>query len=196
MAQELKALYLQAPYVREVESLGMDWVINLKAPEFKSASDNQPTLPAEAEQFTTGPPQYHETTPKQDLKLWQVPEDALSTLAPVDWPVADRTVRIVITLRVLKTKCVKVEERPIEEQPTEAPQIEEPKTKKTKGRKCKGKKPKTKRVKTKKDEPGVSTNFYASNLELGSIPPYFIHQLGRSRWTIDVQAFQTIGARV
>src|ERR1019366_8926272 len=30
------------------------------------------------------------------------------------------------------------------------------------------------------------------NVDLGAIPPYFIHQLGRSRWTIDVQAFQTI----
>ena len=72
------------------------------------------------------------------------------------------------------------------------PRSKSRKQKKTKGKNCKGKKPKTKRVKTKKDEPVVSTNFYASNLELGSIPPYFIHQLGRSRWTIDVQAFQTI----
>ena len=30
-----------------------------------------------------------------------------------------------------------------------------------------------------------STNFYASNLELGSVPPFFIYQLGRSRWEID-----------
>jgi hypothetical protein len=29
-----------------------------------------------------------------------------------------------------------------------------------------------------------STNFYASNLELGTIPPVFVHQLGRSRWVI------------
>ena len=29
-------------------------------------------------------------------------------------------------------------------------------------------------------------------MDPGAIPPYFIHQLGRSRWTIDVQAFQTI----
>src|ERR1035441_8496953 len=47
-------------------------------------------------------------------------------------------------------------------------------------------------AKTKQPAPVVSTNFYASNLDLGAIPPYFIHQLGRSRWTIDVQAFQTI----
>jgi hypothetical protein len=37
-----------------------------------------------------------------------------------------------------------------------------------------------------------STNFYATNVDLVSIPPEFIHQLGRSRWTIDVTAFQTI----
>ena len=36
------------------------------------------------------------------------------------------------------------------------------------------------------------TNFYASNLELGSIPPLFIHQLGRSRWIIDTTVFQTM----
>lgn len=37
-----------------------------------------------------------------------------------------------------------------------------------------------------------STNFYASNLELGSIPPFFLHQLGRSRWDIDTWLFQTL----
>jgi hypothetical protein len=39
---------------------------------------------------------------------------------------------------------------------------------------------------------GTSTNFYASNLELGSVPPVFIHQLGRSRWIIDTNVFQTL----
>ena len=38
----------------------------------------------------------------------------------------------------------------------------------------------------------ASTNFYASNLELGSIPPSFIHQLGRSRWIIDSEVLQTM----
>src|SRR5258707_11059161 len=37
-----------------------------------------------------------------------------------------------------------------------------------------------------------STNFYATNFELGSISPMFIHQLGRSRWRIDTEVFQTI----
>jgi hypothetical protein len=38
----------------------------------------------------------------------------------------------------------------------------------------------------------TSTNFYASNLELGSIRPVFIHQLGRSRRIIDSEVFQTM----
>jgi hypothetical protein len=38
----------------------------------------------------------------------------------------------------------------------------------------------------------VSTNLYASNLELGTIPPGFVHQLGRSRWVIDTEVFQTV----
>ena len=37
-----------------------------------------------------------------------------------------------------------------------------------------------------------STNFYASNLVLGGIPPVFIHKLGRSRWSIDTEVFQTM----
>jgi hypothetical protein len=37
-----------------------------------------------------------------------------------------------------------------------------------------------------------STNFYATNFELGAIPPTFISQLGRSRWRIDAEVFQTI----
>ena len=161
------AIYLQTPFVQEVESLGLDWVINLK--------DNQPGLLAEAERLTAGAPQHQETTLQQDLQLWHVPE--------VDWPVANRVVRVVKTVRVQNAKRVKVQERPVE-----VPQIEEPKAAKTKG----SKKPKCSRVKTKQPAPIVSTNFYASNVDLGAIPPYFIHQLGRSRWTIDAQVFQTI----
>ena len=37
-----------------------------------------------------------------------------------------------------------------------------------------------------------STNFYATNFELGSISPLFLHQLSRSRWRIDTEIFQTI----
>jgi len=105
----------------------------------------------------------------------------------VDWPVADRVVRVVKTVRVQNARRVKVEERPVE-----VPQIQGKQPGKTKGQNYKGKKPKGSRVKTKQPAPIVSTNFYASNVDLGAIPPYFIHQLGRSRWTIDAQVFQTI----
>ena len=38
----------------------------------------------------------------------------------------------------------------------------------------------------------TSTNYYASNVELGNIPPQFIYALGRSRWRIDAEVFQTL----
>lgn len=38
----------------------------------------------------------------------------------------------------------------------------------------------------------VTTNYHASNLELGGIPPLLLYQLGRSRWRIDTEAFQTL----
>jgi hypothetical protein len=37
-----------------------------------------------------------------------------------------------------------------------------------------------------------SSNFYATNFELGSVSPLFIHQFSRSRWQIDTEVFQTI----
>ncbi len=46
--------------------------------------------------------------------------------------------------------------------------------------------------KSKTDVALESTNFYATNFELGAIPPTFIHQLSRSRWRIDAEVFQTI----
>ena len=38
----------------------------------------------------------------------------------------------------------------------------------------------------------VSTNFYATNFVLGLVSPLFIYRLGRSRWRIDTEVFQTI----
>src|ERR1700729_761738 len=40
--------------------------------------------------------------------------------------------------------------------------------------------------------PQESTNFYATNFELGSISPLFVHEFSRSRWRIDTEVFQTI----
>src|SRR5258708_17922378 len=79
------------------------------------------------------------------------------------WPVANRSVRVVKTVRTQRKNRIRVglndagRRRPQKEMVVEQ-----------------------------------STNFYASNLELGTIPPVFVHQLGRSRWVIDTEVFQTI----
>ena len=141
------ALYLQTPFVEAIETLGLDWVINLK--------ENQPELLPEAERVTGGKIHYQESDTKQELQLWHAPE--------VYWPVADRSVRIVKTVRTQRKNRVAA-----------------------------------RRHQTQKNRNGKeafteqSTNFYASNLELGCIPPVFIHQLGRRRWTIDAEVFQTL----
>jgi hypothetical protein len=141
------ALYLQAPFVRAVEDLGLHWVINLK--------ENQPELLAEAQRLTAGAALHRDGDEKQELQLWHAPE--------VYWPVADRSVRVVKTVRTQQKNRIRVglndngRRRPQKEMVVEQ-----------------------------------STNLYASNLELGTIPPGFVHQLGRSRWVIDTEVFQTI----
>jgi hypothetical protein len=121
-------------------------VINLK--------DNQPDLLSEAERLATGPAHYQHAEGREELQLWHLPE--------VDWPVADRSVRVVKTVRLQSSPRVEIQKKD------------------------------GVAVKIKQPAPVLSTNFYATNVELGSIPPLFIHQLGRSRWTIDAQAFPTI----
>ena len=140
------ALYLQTPFVQALESLGLEWVINLK--------DNQPDLAAEAELLTNRPADYRDANAREELQLWHLPE--------VDWPVAGRLVGVVKTVRVQNANRVVVRKQ--DGQP----------------------------IKETQPAPIVSTNFYATNVDLGAIPPQFIHQLGRSRWVIDAQAFQTI----
>ena len=141
------ALYLQAPFVRAVEDLGLDWVINLK--------ENQPELLAEAQRLTAGAALHRDGDEKQELQHWHAPE--------VYWPVADRSVRVVKTVRTQQKNRIRVglndngRRRPQKEMVVEQ-----------------------------------STNLYASNLELGTIPPVFVYQLGRSRWVIDTEVFQTI----
>jgi hypothetical protein len=85
----------------------------------------------------------------------------------VYWPAADRSLGVVKTFRVQK------EDR-VELTPSGSP-----------------KKGKRRKEAVRED----SSNYYASNLELGSIPPTFIHQLGRSRWRVDTEAFQTLTAQ-
>lgn len=140
------AIYLQAPFVKEVERLGLDWVFTLK--------ENQPELLREAERFTAGPAAAMQSDRDQELRCWHLPE--------VDWPVADRLVRVVKTVRVDHHREVTVTQEGAHRQ------------------------------KSKTEVTQQSTNFYATNFQLGAIPPLFIHQLGRCRWRIDTAVFQTL----
>jgi len=140
------ALYLQAPFVKEIEGLGWDWVINLK--------ENQPELLMESQRvISTVAAENMGDHP--ELQLWHAPE--------VYWPIAERTVRVVKTIRQQAVKHLRVQ---------------------------RDEEGKRRAVKEKVLEP--TTNFYASNLELGSVPAVFIHQLGRSRWIIDTTVFQAM----
>jgi hypothetical protein len=140
------ALYLQTPFVKAIEGLGLDWVINLK--------ENQPELLAEsARVISTVAAEKMDHHP--ELQLWHAPE--------VYWPVADRSIGVVKTIRQQPVKRLRVQWEESGEKRAAKEIVVEP-----------------------------STNFYASNLELGSISPVFIHQLGRSRWIIDTNVFQTM----
>lgn len=140
------ALYLQAPFVKEVERLGLAWSFTLK--------QNQPELLREAERLTQNAPSGLQQEPGRETQYWHLPE--------VDWPVADRLVRVVKTVCVEQRRRVTVSEEDAH------------------------------RRKAKEAVTQQSTNFYATNFELGSIAPLFIHQFGRSRWRIDTEVFQTI----
>lgn len=140
------ALYLQAPFVKEVERLGLVWAFTLK--------ENQSELLREAERFTNQSPTGIHTEPDREVQYWHLPE--------VDWPVADRLVRVVKTVRIENRRRVTVNEKDGH------------------------------RTKSKTAVTPESTNFYATNFELGSISPLFIHQFSRSRWRIDTEVFQTI----
>ena len=140
------ALYLQAPFVQEVERLGLVWAFTLK--------ENQPELLREAERLTQESPTGVQQEPDREIRYWHLPE--------VDWPVAGRQIRVVKTVRIEQQRRVTV----------------------------RGKDPARMKGKTEMSQP--STNFYATNFELGSISPLFLHQLSRSRWRIDTEVFQTI----
>lgn len=141
------AIYLQAPFVKELGALGLDWAFTLK--------ENQPELLHEAERLTTGAPAAtHSDDPDRELRCWHLPE--------VDWPAGDRRVRVVKTVRTDRKQEVIVSQHG------------------------------DKRKKAKSAVTVQSTNFYATNCELGAIPPLFVYQLSRSRWRIDAEVFQTV----
>ena len=140
------ALYLQAPFVKEVELLGLVWAFTLK--------ENQPELLREAERLTQESSPGMEAQPGGEIRYWHLPE--------VDWPVAQRRVRVVKTVRIEHQRRVAIREKDGQQ------------------------------TKSKTATSQQSTNFYATNFELGSISPLFIHQFSRSRWRIDTEVFQTI----
>jgi hypothetical protein len=140
------ALYLQAPFVKEVERLGLVWAFTLK--------QNQPELLRQAERFTQDSPIGVHAEPGREIRYWHLPE--------IDWPVADRLVRVVKTVRIENQRRVTVGQKD------------------------------NQRIKNKTTVTQESTNFYATNFELGSVSPLFIHQFSRSRWRIDTEVFQTI----
>ncbi len=140
------ALYLQAPFVQAVESLGLSWAFTLK--------ENQPDLLREAERCTQQAPPGVQAEPGREIQYWHLPN--------LDWPVADRRVRVVKTVRLEHLQRVRISEKD--------------------GHRSKAKIPVAQ----------PSTNFYATNFELGSISPLFIHQFSRSRWRIDTEVFHTL----
>ena len=140
------ALYLQAPFVKEVERLGLVWAFTWK--------ENQPELLPAAERCTQDSPTGIQADPGREIQYWHLLE--------VDWPVADRLVRVVKTVRAEQQRRVTLREK-------DAP-----------------------RTKGKMAIAQPSTNFCATNFELGSISPLFIHQFSRSHWRIDTEVFQTI----
>jgi Transposase DDE domain len=140
------ALFLQALFVREVERLGLYWAFTLK--------ENQPDLLHEAERLTQGPPTGVHTESAREIRYWHLPE--------LDWPVADRLIRVVKTVRIENLRRVTVTEKD------------------------------NHRTKGKVAVAQESTNFYATNFDLGSISPLFIHEFSRSRWRIDTEIFQTL----
>jgi hypothetical protein len=121
------ALYLQAPFVKEVERLGLVWAFTLK--------ENQPELLHEAERLTQESSPGMEAQPDGEIRYWHLPE--------VDWPVAERGVRVVKTVRTEHQRRVIIREKD------------------------------GLRTKSKTTMSQQSTNFYATNFELGSISPLF-----------------------
>lgn len=140
------ALYLQAPFVKEVERPGLVWAFTLK--------ENQPDLLRQAERFTQESPTGVHVETGREIRYWHWPE--------VDWPVAGRLVRVVKTVRIEHRRRVTVSEKDGH------------------------------RIKSKTAAMQESTNLYATNFQLGSVSPLFIHPFSRSRWRIDTEVFQTI----
>lgn len=139
------ALYLGTPFVQAIEALGLDWVFTVK--------DNQPDLVGEVARVTSGPPQI-QTGPGAEVQRWHVPA--------LYWAAADRSVRVVKTVRREEQQRLRVQHEGAHRTLRKAPVWEQ------------------------------STNVYASNLALLTASPELVETLGRSRWRIDTEVFQTL----
>lgn len=140
------ALSCATPVVEALADLGLHWVFTVK--------DNQPELVAEVERLTNSPPTAWGEEPACQWHLWHLPE--------VYWAAADRTVRIVKTVRTERKHRVAIRPTGAQRQAVKDPVWER------------------------------STNVYATDLEEVHGPPAFVEQLGRSRWRIDTEVFQTL----
>lgn len=140
------ALYLGKPFVEAIEALGLDWVVTVK--------DNQPDLVAEVERLTNSLPPLQASRPGEEVQRWHLPE--------VYWAAADRSVRIVKTVRREEKKRLRVQREGIHRVTRKEPVWEQ------------------------------STNVYASSLDLLTASPEFLEELGWRRWRIDTEVFQTL----
>ena len=124
------ALYLQTPFTRRLERLGLRWVLTLK--------DNQPDLAATVERLSAGVPHGQQAVGEGQLDYWYWPQ--------LYWPAADRSVSVLKTVRRCRRRRMVI-------------------TEEEGGRR---------RQRQTVEE--VTTNCWASNLELGLIPPLFLDE--------------------
>ncbi len=140
------ALYLGKPFVDAIDALGLDWAFTVK--------DNQPELVAEVDRCTSGLPPAQRSGPGEAVDLWHVPA--------LYWATADRSVRIVKTVRREAKKRVRIKRDGASRRTCKEPVWEQ------------------------------STNVYASSLGPLMASPELIEDLGRRRWRIDTEVFQTL----
>lgn len=139
------ALYFGTPFVEALEALGLEWVFTVK--------DNQPDLLREVTRLTQGPPLLA-TGPHEEIQRWHLPD--------VQWLAADRSVRIVKTMRRTEIRRQAVEQADGHRTVRRVPHWE------------------------------TQTTLCASSLSPMVMPAEMLEDVARSRWRIDTEVFQTL----
>ena len=85
---------MTAPFVKEMEDLGLDWALTLK--------ENRPESLREGGSFIREIPAASPPKSDQEVRWWRLPE--------VDWPVADRLAPVVKKVRVENQRSAAVDE--------------------------------------------------------------------------------------